>query len=281
MPLSCLPVSLYGDLASGELTPGGWARLAASLGLDGADLSVAHLQPHPAWLRSVRREAEDAGLPIVMIATYTDFTHPDAGHRRRQVEELRRWIAAAAELGAPLARVTAGQAHPGIVEADALSWAADGLMACVDEGRAAGVTLLYENHTRGAVWTHDDFTLPARRFLDVVARTEGSGLRVLFDTANPLVLHDDPADMLRRVLPRVGAVHVSDIRRTGAFEPVLIGTGAAPIRQLLGMVVDHGFAGWFSIEEASRTGIEGFRRAIAFAQSMLTPTPQSHIPPRP
>jgi sugar phosphate isomerase/epimerase len=265
MRLSCLPVSLYPDLASGRLTPGGWIRIAAALGLDGADLSVAHLNRKPAFLDLLRREADEAGIRVAMLATYTDFTHPEAAHRARQLDDLRAWIAAAARLGVEMVRVTAGQDHPGVSEEDGLAWAAEGLSACVGEARDAGVRLLYENHTRGAVWTRDDFTLPAARFLKVVDRTAGSGLEILFDTANALVRHDDPVHVLRRVLDRLGAVHLSDIRRAGAFEPTLVGTGAAPIRSLLALVVASGFDGWVSVEEASRSGPEGFRQAVEFA----------------
>lgn len=265
MKLSCLPVSLYPALASGELTPGQWIRTAATLGLDGADLSVAHIRRDAASLDELRREASDAGVELAMLVTYSDFTHPDPSYRAAQKEDLRAWIGAAARLGVQALRVTAGQAHPHVSEEDGLAWAADGLSACADEARGSGVRLLYENHTRGAVWTEDDFTLPAARFLEVVRRTAGSGLEILFDTANCLVRHDDPVHVLGEVIDRLGAVHLSDIRRAGAFEPTVIGTGAAPIGRLLELVTASGFDGWVSIEEASRTGEDAFRHAVAFA----------------
>lgn len=266
MRLSCLPVSLYPDLASGRLSLGGWFRTAAALGLDGADLSVAHVTARaPAALEALRREAEGAGVQIVMLATYTDFTDPDPAARARQADELRGWVADAARLGASFLRVTAGQSRPEVSEEDGLAWAAEGLTACLADAGAAGVGLLYENHVRGAYWTANDFTQPAARFLEVVRRTAGSGLGVLFDTANPLALGDDPLAVLRQVRGRVGAVHLSDIRRAGAFEPTVLGTGAAPVPELLRALVAGGFDGWLSIEEASRTGEDGFRRAVAYA----------------
>ncbi|MDQ5853251.1 MAG: sugar phosphate isomerase/epimerase, partial [Chloroflexota bacterium] len=167
--------------------------------------------------------------------------------------------------GVTFLRLTAGQAHPGVSENAGLDWAAEGLAACLDDAAAAGVRLLYENHVRGAVWSANDFTQPAGRFLEVVRRTGGSGLGILFDTANCLVLDDDPFLVLRQVRDRVGAIHVSDIRRVGAFEPTVIGTGVAPIPQLLQIMVEGGFDGWVSVEEASRTGEEGFRQAVAYA----------------
>ncbi len=267
MKLSCLPVSLYAEFASGQRSLGGWFRLAASLGLDGADLSVAHITSRtPEYLAGLRSEAESAGVQIAMLATYTDFTHPDADERERQIADLRHWIEAATYLGTPLLRVTAGQAHPGVAEDTGLEWAATGLVACMDEAKAAGVQLVYENHVRGAFWQYNDFTQPSAGFLHVVQRTAASGLGLLFDTANCLALSEDPVALLRAVQQRVVAVHISDIRRTGAFEPVVIGTGVAPIPSLLSILLQGNFNGWVSIEEASRTGEEGFRRAVAWVR---------------
>jgi sugar phosphate isomerase/epimerase len=266
MKLSCLPVSLYPDLTAGDLMPGGWFRMAAALGLDGADLSVAHvLSRAPAYLDGLRQEAGEAGVRIVMLATYTDFTHPDAAERAHQVDDLRAWIEAAARMGVTFLRVTAGQAHPDTPPDAGLGWASVGLSACLDDAEAAGVRLLYENHVRGAFWSYNDFSQPADRFLEVVRRTAGSGLGVLFDTANCLALHDDPLAVLVQIKERVGAVHLSDIRRAGAFEPTVIGSGAAPIAEILRIMVAGGFDGWISIEEASRSGEQGFQRAVAFA----------------
>ena len=268
MKLSCLPVSLYPEFAAGRLSLEDWFRAAATLGLDGADISVAHVERTPASLARLRHAASDAGVAIVMLVTYTDFTHADRQYRAAQVDDLRAWIEAGELLGVRFMRLTAGQAHADVPEEDGLRWAAEGLTACLRDAEAAGIRLLFENHTRGAVWTSNDFTHPARRFLDVVARTEGQPLEILFDTANALVLHDDPAALLQAVLHRLGAVHLSDIRSAGAFEPVVIGTGAAPLERLLRIVTASGFDRWVSIEEGSRTGDDGFRRAVAYADAL-------------
>jgi sugar phosphate isomerase/epimerase len=273
MKLSCLPVSLYSEFASGQRSLGAWFRLAAELGLDGADLSVAHITSRSTrYLADLRQQAHNAGVQIAMLATYTDFTHPDATERARQQADLRAWIEAASVLETPMLRVTAGQAHPGVAEADGLEWATHGLMACLAEAHAAGVQLLYENHVRGAVWQYNDFTQPRQRFLEIVQRTAGSDLGILFDSANPLALNDDPIELLQRVQPRVAALHLSDIRRAGAFEPTIIGTGVAPISIVLQIMRKNGFGGWASIEEASRTGEAGLWQAVRNVEALAKRT---------
>jgi sugar phosphate isomerase/epimerase len=51
--------------------------------------------------------------------------------------------------------------------------------------------------------------------LEVVRRTAGSRLGLLFDTANSLVLGDDPLALLRQVSDRIRAGHVSNMHRAG------------------------------------------------------------------
>jgi len=266
MKLSCLPVSLYGDLTAGRMTLRDWFHRAAALDLDGADISVIHLgKRSSAELDDLRQQAGDAGVEIVMLATYSDFTQPERAARARQVDDVRMWIDVGARLGITALRVTAGQARPYVGGSDGIAWVTDGLIASVGQAKAAGVRLLFENHVRGAPWELNDFTQSASRFLDVARQTRDAGIEILFDTANNLVLNESPVDVLDLVIDQLGAVHLSDIARTGAFEPTIIGTGVAPIPQLLRRIVSSGFDGWISIEEGSRTGPEAFDQAVAFA----------------
>lgn len=119
--------------------------------------------------------------------------------------------------------------------------------------------MVYENYTRGSVWTYDNFSRPAEIFLDIARQTAQSELKILYDTANTLGHGDDPLAVLDAVKDRVAVIHVNDIRRAGHFEPVIAGTGVAPIRTILTNLFENGFNGWISVEEASMQDEEGFR----------------------
>lgn len=274
MQMSCLPVSLYADISAGRRTLADWFRFAAELGLDGADISVAHLPGRDeASLGPIRRQAEDAGVAIPMMVTYTDFTHPDPAIRAGQTDELRACIEAATHLGVGYLRVTAGQKHPGVQREEGIAWASAGLTACVADATAAGVTLCYENHTIGYGWTEYDFSLPSDIFLEIVQHTEGSsaedsGLRLLFDTANNLVNGEDPLPVLEAVIDRIAVVHAADMARKGVFEPTVVGTGVSPLAAIFRRLRQHGFDGWLSVEEGSKTGEAGFRQAIPLVRAL-------------
>lgn len=269
MQLSCLPVSLYNDLSAGRLTLAGWFQMAGRLGLDGADMSIAHLASREAgYLADLRHQAEEAGVRIAMLVTYSDFTQPDLAERQRQQAELKRNIETAARLGAAFVRVTAGQAHPGVGREAGMGWAVEGLTATLELAAAAGVTLAYENHSIGYGWTYYDFSHSADIFLEIVARTEGTGLKILYDTANNLAKGDDPLAVLEKVKRRLAVLHVNDIRRAGQFEPVVVGSGVVPLETIFKEVHAAGFDGWISVEEASRSGETGFQQAIPYVEQL-------------
>jgi sugar phosphate isomerase/epimerase len=97
----------------------------------------------------------------------------------------------------------------------------------------------------------------------------GAPVGVQFDVANPLVAGDDALSLFDRVKDRIGYIHLNDAARTGVFEFVAVGTGIAPIPELLRRLTLQGYSGWVSVEEQSRTGKEGFRQAVQFTRKAL------------
>lgn len=265
MILSCLPVSYFSDFLRGKRSLEDFAAEAHALGLQAVDLSIRLLSGRSAKaLAGLRRSIEQRGLFVNMLTCYTDFTHPDAGERRRQAHLARKAIDAAAAVGARMVRLTAGQAHPGLPRSQGLAWAVSGLMEALPYAEAAGVLAVFENHARPGVWRRFDFCYPTDLFLAVVRKTEGSPLAVNFDTANTLAYGDEPLPVLRAVRARLACIHAADTRTRGRFAPTVIGQGAVPFRKLFSFLRASGYEGPMSIEEASGTGSEGLRRAVEF-----------------
>jgi sugar phosphate isomerase/epimerase len=98
---------------------------------------------------------------------------------------------------------------------------------------------------------------------------EDAPVGVQFDIANPLVAGDDPMALFEKVRQRIGYVHVNDVRQPRTFEFVPAGTGIAPIAEVLGRLHQQGYEGWVGVEEASRTGEQGFRSAITYTRQVL------------
>ncbi len=271
MSLSCLPVSLYGEFRAGTLSLVDWFDLAREAGYDGADISVAHLDSlEEGYLHGLRDQAAARALQVPMLVTYSDFTHPEAAQRDAHWRRLQQELDAASCLGVQYVRLTAGQAYPGVTEAEGQAWSTAGLQRAGTYARDRGVRPLYENHVRGSVWTWNDFTQPVHRYKRVVqAVVQGSpALGLLFDTANNLALHDDPVELLDTCLAMTEAIHLADIQETGSFRPVRLGEGVSPHRQILETAIQAGWHGWLSVEEASGNGAEGIRQARRYADQI-------------
>src|SRR5690349_1354012 len=89
MKMSCLPVSLFPAILSGEMTVKEYAVLCREMGLDGFDLGIIVLKNHtPRYISELNADILETKIPLVMLTTYPDFTHPDDVQREREFDFL-------------------------------------------------------------------------------------------------------------------------------------------------------------------------------------------------
>jgi sugar phosphate isomerase/epimerase len=245
-----------------------WARTAASIGLDGYDVSILFVKERsPSELMALRAACERSGLPLVMVTSYPDFTHPDPCQRERELALAIEVTEISAALGARYVRVTAGQAHPETGREEGISWAVNGLVSLVEATRDLGVTHVYENHAKPGAWRYTDFSQPPDIFLEIAERTTAAGLGVNFDTGNAASFADDPVDLLNAVVGRVVSVHAADTAAKGVQQAVLLGTGVTPFPELFAALKRAGWDGWICMEEYAQMGREGVEKAARFIRS--------------
>ena len=265
LKLSCVPVSFFKKLISGEMSFRELARLCTKLGLSALDLGVTLLgDKRKGHLLNIRNQIEEAGIGIAGLMAYPDFTNPDPRQRSNEMDDLEQDLEAANILGAKFVRITAGQNHKGLSREKGIERAVDGILKAVDLGKLYKIKLLYEHHAKPSVWEYPDFNLPTDIFLETFEAVKDSEIGVLFDTANPLIYGEDPFKVLNAIYDRTECVHISDIKTRGMQELVVIGTGIVPIPDILSFLKLHNYTGWISIEEASHTGVEGLKRAVLF-----------------
>ena len=264
MKVSCLPVSLFADIISGNMPLEQWLGAAPELDLDGVDISMMFLKDHNvAYLNRTREMMDKAGVPIIMATTYPDFTHPDKVQRERELLYFARDIALCSQLGIPYLRVLAGQAHPQTSIKDGIRWAVDGIRRSADIADRLGVKLLYEDHSKPGAWDYVDFSYPPEIFLQVMDGIWDTSVGLNFDTGNLVAYGQDPLPILKQVLPKVETIHVTDMAEYGKFTPVLIGTGVTPNTECFRYLKENGWDKWLCIEEASFMGLDGIRQAVA------------------
>lgn len=270
LQISCLPVSLFGQIEQREISLPQWLREAKRIGYDGADISLMMIKNHTAgYLSELKREIKDAGIPLVMATTYPDFTNPDRWQRERELVYLKRDICLCNELTIPYLRVLAGQAHPGIQRNEGVRRAVSGLIEADEFAAHYGVKLLYENHAKPGAWQYVDFSYPVGIFLEIWQQLQNTGIRLNFDIGNLVSLGVDPISILEKVYEGVETMHVSDMAEWGTFCPTVIGEGVSPVREVLTWLRMHGMNPWLCIEEASGTGMAGIERAYQYVRGIL------------
>ena len=246
-----------------------YARFCKSIGLDAFDIGLILLKNHtPKYIREIRNDIAEVGIPLLMVTTYPDFTHPDSLQREREFDFLVHDIALASAVGASYLRVTAGQAHPETREADGIAWAVDYLRKAAPISDKYGITLLYEDHSKPGAWDYMDFSNPPHIFLEIARQLRDTSIGINFDTANILVAGEDTTlQVLDEVFDQVKTIHVAETATKGKMDPVAIGTGIVPFEDIFRYLKDKRFDGWLCLEEWGNQGTEGVKRAVDFVKS--------------
>jgi sugar phosphate isomerase/epimerase len=269
MKLSCIPVSYFNEIIKDRKTIYGWACEAGEIGFDYFDLSIIFFKRQDIdYFYNIKKKLDAANIGIAIINSYTDFTHPSFKVRKNELARLKEYIAAAEILGAEYMRVTAGQAHPETSVKKGIRWAVECLEKAFGYIKNTRVKLLFENHSKPGIWDYPDFSFSTGVFLEVFRQIKDMPVKVLFDTANTIAYGDDPLILLEKVIDDVACIHAADIKSRGSFEPVVIGTGIVPFREIFKELKDYGFKGIISIEEASGTGRKGIEVAYKYIKSL-------------
>ncbi len=267
MKLSCLPVSLFADVASGAMSVGDWAEEAKKMGLDGIDISINFIKNNSyTYLREIKESLAKSGMNIIMATSYPDFTHPDAVQRDREKDYFIRDIALCSELGVKYLRILAGQAHPQTSREDGIRWVVENFRDCAKAAQKYGITLLYENHSKPGAWDYCDFSYPLDIFFDIFESSKDMGIRLNFDIGNIVSCGQNPVAILEKVYDYVDTIHISDVKTAEKFSPTLLGTGIVPIGEVFSYLKGRGFQGWYCIEEAGFQGLEGVKKAVDYAR---------------
>jgi len=128
---------------------------AAELGYDGIMLMAKrpHLSPldyGKAERAALRRKIEDAGLTLVGLAGYSDFTagidKPGIPHTEIQAAYIGRVAELASDLGTTMVRIFTGYERPGIPYDRQYATVVEGITLAAEEAARYGVTLVVQNH---------------------------------------------------------------------------------------------------------------------------------------
>ncbi|MCH5671580.1 sugar phosphate isomerase/epimerase family protein [Streptomyces gilvus] len=220
-------------------------RLAATHGYHGVELRAHPEEPvHPGIgpdeRADVAAEFKAGGIEILGLAGYARVAAP--GDDGPVIEEVRRLLDLAHDVGAPYVRVFPG-ADPEQTHERADAIAARRLGTAAEHAADLGVRILLE--------THDSHRTGADaiRVLGLVGhRYVGS----LWDVMHTWLGGEQPSETYAALSPYLGYVQVKDIASAEDKTPLGLGAGVLPLTECVDVLSRHGWDGWLCWEYEKR-----------------------------
>ncbi|MEU3335066.1 sugar phosphate isomerase/epimerase family protein [Streptomyces sp. NPDC002144] len=220
-------------------------RLAATHGYHGVELRAHPEEPvHPGIgpdeRAEVAAEFKAGGIEILGLAGYTRVAAP--GDDGPVIEEVRRLLDLAHDVGAPYVRVFPGGGHEQTPErADAI--AARRLGTAAEHAADLGVRILLE--------THDSHRTGADaiRVLGLVGHRY---VGALWDVMHTWLGGEQPSETYAALSPHLGYVQVKDIASAEDKTPLGLGAGVLPLTECVDVLSRHGWDGWLCWEYEKR-----------------------------
>lgn len=201
-----------------------------------------HVSPlmTPAERRALRQGMEAHGLAALSVTAYTSFVSSELRDRQANLDDLKRYLDLAAEIGAGQVRVFLGELPSG----ESLAAAYPRILACLEEGVqhaiASGVMI--------AIEPHDDF-VRTTSILPILRQIDHPSLGVIWDFGNAYFAGEEPETGIDLLKGRIAYVQIKDGRRRGkSWQLCPIGQGDVPLGKIFDLLRGSGYAGPLSLE---------------------------------
>lgn len=191
-----------------------------------------------AQLEVTKKELAGHGLTVPCLGTSCRLHEEEV---EKNLDEARRNIDLAAELGAPYIRVFGDRLPQDETRDRVVDRIVDGLMTLGEYAQGAGVQVLIESH--GDFSRTDDL-------VEVIHRASHPRVQVLWDVHHPYRFHGEPvAETYGKLHDRIRHVHLKDSSPTGdGPRYCLVGEGDTPIEESLQLLQSGGYGGWIAYE---------------------------------
>jgi sugar phosphate isomerase/epimerase len=280
--ISVFPKCFFDELVDGRMSFEGWIRDAAGLGGEGVEHYDGFFRGSASeQVDPIVSAMRDTGQVTSMICFSPDFTHPDPGERRRQVERQKQAIDLTVRMGARHCRTLSGQRYPDLSRADGVARTVEGIRRSLEYAEQRDVVLCMENHYKDGTWKYPEFAQPEDIFLEIIDQIDSPFFGVQYDPSNAFVGGFDPVAFLEKVRHRVVTMHASDryLAPGATLDDLKTGDGslgyAAALRHgetgkglndydaIFKLLAEVKFDGWISVE-AGMEGLDEIARSVAF-----------------
>lgn len=255
----------------------------ALVGGSGPDAPIPNTDSDPAFVASIRKKAEDAGVVLSNMAIGANFFTDDQAELEAEVKRVKAHVDLAEQLGIQMMRHDV-VAHRG-VEGDDTPLFEQALPSIVTAAKeiaqyaaAKGITTSLENH--------GFFVQASDRVRRIIHAVGESNFKTTLDVGNFLCVDEDPTSAVPQNLPYAMVVHFKDFyvrpadqdpgegwfrSRGGKYlRGAIVGNGDIDLRSVAKSIKESDFSGYASIEfEGWEDCLLGCTRGIANAKRLL------------
>lgn len=204
------------------------------------------------------RRMKDKGLSFSDLGSSCNLHEAGMGLRQKNLDEGRRYIDLAAEIGCPFVRVFPNNLPKDRDRNETLDLIAGGLLDLAEHAQGTSVTVLME--------THGDL-IHVADIETVMTHVPHKHAGLVWDIVNMWIeTGESPADVYPRIRKHVRHTHIKDARKNGdKIDYLFLGQGETPIFQAIDLLAKDNYKGYFSFEWEKRWHPEIAEPEDAFA----------------
>ena len=177
--------------------------------------------------RRIREQLEDAYLEAVGIGTGCKFQAPDPSERAANIEQAKRFIELAADIGSKRVRVFGNDIPPGVKRDDCIRYVGESLRALGEFAEPFGVDVLLEMHGQFNYWKF------ARAAVEIAGHPRVG-----------IVYNSDTRDMIAGSI----AAAYAEVRTQVRHVHLHAFSGSFPYPELFALLAADGYRGYLSSE---------------------------------
>jgi sugar phosphate isomerase/epimerase len=187
------------------------------------------------------RDLDAAGLRLSDLGASARMHESDPAVRAAQIDEGKRFVDLAHQLRAPYVRVFGDSLPAGEPKATVVARVIDGLRTLGEYARGSGVGIIIESH--------GDFT-DSPTLGTLLKGAAMDNVNLLWDAHHTFVDGEEPPEKTWAALGKyVRHTHLKDSRPDGAdVRYVLLERGTVPVRQIVRVLKQGGYTGYYGFE---------------------------------
>ncbi|MFM6938207.1 MAG: sugar phosphate isomerase/epimerase family protein [Aquirufa sp.] len=190
---------------------------------------------------ATRRQVADAGVKIVNLGSSANMHFLDPKKRQNNLNEAKKYIELASQLGCPFIRVFPNDLPKDQPENETVDAIIRALQDLGNFAKNTGVKVLLESHGK---------VIKSDMLLYIMKSTHHAQVGLVWDFFNMWSVTQEPPAQVYQVLKKyILHTHIKDAILSGSGETyTLLGHGNAPVQEALHALKAGGYSGYYSFE---------------------------------